>query len=206
MGPSAVWPEVPGYEIESELGKGGMGVVYRARHKKLPRRVALKMIRAGVDASAADLARFETESRAVARLQHPHIVQIYEVGEYNGLPFFAMEFCPGGNLADKLKSNPLPPKEAASLVEQMAQGMNVAHQAGIVHRDLKPANVLMTQDGVLRVADFGLAKKLDEEGQTATGDIMGTPSYMAPEQARGQSARRDRPRTCTPWERSCMSV
>jgi eukaryotic-like serine/threonine-protein kinase len=178
---------VPGYEILRELGRGGMGVVYQARHTKLDRVVALKMILAGGHAGEADLARFKTEAESVARLQHPHIVQIFEVGEHGGLPFFSLEYCPGGSLDKKLNGTPLPPKEAAALVEKLARAMQAAHDKGVVHRDLKPANVLLAGDGEAKITDFGLAKKLDADaGQTRTGAVMGTPSYMAPEQADGK--------------------
>jgi tRNA A-37 threonylcarbamoyl transferase component Bud32 len=179
---------VTGYEILGELGRGGMGVVYKARHVKLGRLVALKMILSGAHAGEGDLARFRMEAEAIARLQHPNIVQIYEIGEQDGRPFLALEFCGGGSLEKKLGGGPLPPKEAARLAETLAQAMHAAHEAGVVHRDLKPANVLLTKDGTLKITDFGLAKKLDEAGQTASGAIMGTPSYMAPEQAGGKSA------------------
>jgi WD40 repeat protein len=176
-----------GYAILGELGRGGMGVVYQARQIALNRIVALKMILAGGHAGADDLARFRTEAEAIARLQHPHIVQIHEVGEYAGLPFFSLEFCPGGNLEKKLAGTPLPPKEAAALLEKLAQAMHAAHTKGVIHRDLKPANVLLAEDGTPKITDFGLAKKLDAIGQTGSGAIMGTPSYMAPEQASGKS-------------------
>jgi tetratricopeptide (TPR) repeat protein len=180
-------PTVPGYEVLAELGRGGMGVVYKARHLALNRVVALKMVLAGGHAGPQELARFRTEAEAVARLQHPHIVQIYEVGEQNGLPYFSLEFCPGGSLAGQLGGKPLPPARAAALVETLARAMHAAHQAGVVHRDLKPANVLLAADGTPKVTDFGLAKKLDESaGPTVSGAIMGTPSYMAPEQAGGR--------------------
>jgi predicted Ser/Thr protein kinase len=175
----------PGYEILGELGRGGMGVVYQARQVNADRLVALKMILAGGHAEPDQRARFRTEAEAIARLQHPHVVQIFEVGEHNGLPFFSMEFCPGGSLDKKLAGTPLPPKEAAALVETLAKAMQAAHEKGVVHRDLKPANVLLVADGTAKVTDFGLAKKLDEVGQTVTGEVMGTPSYMAPEQAGG---------------------
>jgi hypothetical protein len=178
---------VPGYEIERELGRGGMGVVYQARQMKLNRLVALKMILAGGHAGAADLARFQTEAEAIARLRHPNIVQVYEVGEHEGKPFFSLEFCGGGSLEKKLGGTPLPPKEAASLVETLARAMQAAHEQKVIHRDLKPANVLLAEDGTPKITDFGLAKKLDEAGQTQSGAIMGTPSYMAPEQAGGKS-------------------
>jgi WD40 repeat protein len=178
---------VPGYEIIRELGRGGMGVVYQARHLKLNRPVALKMILAGSHAGAADLARFQTEAEAIARLRHPNIVQVYEVGEHEGKPYFSLEFCGGGSLEKKLNGTPLTPKEAAALVETLARAMRAAHEQKVIHRDLKPANVLLAEDGTPKITDFGLAKKLDEAGQTQSGAIMGTPSYMAPEQAGGKS-------------------
>jgi WD40 repeat protein/tRNA A-37 threonylcarbamoyl transferase component Bud32 len=178
---------VPGYEILAELGRGGMGVVYKARQLKANRTVALKMILSGAHAGTEARARFRTEAEAIARLQHPHIVQIHEVGEHEGLPYFSLEFCPGGSLEKKLAGTPLPPKEAVALVEALARGMQAAHERGVIHRDLKPANVLLAEDGTPKVTDFGLAKKLDEAGQTAEGEVMGTPSYMAPEQAGGKS-------------------
>jgi WD40 repeat protein len=181
-------PAVPGYDLLGVLGRGGMGVVYKARQLRLNRLVALKMILAGAHAGERELARFRTEAEAVARLQHPHIVQIYEVGEADGTPYCALEYCDGGSLDKKLRGTPQPSREAARLVETLAGAVHAAHQAGIVHRDLKPANVLLTADGQPKITDFGLAKKLDSAtGQTASGAIMGTPSYMAPEQAGGQS-------------------
>jgi WD40 repeat protein/tRNA A-37 threonylcarbamoyl transferase component Bud32 len=174
---------VPGYDIIRELGRGGMGVVYQARQTKLNRLVALKMILTGSHAGAADLDRFQTEAEAIARLRHPNIVQIYEVGEHEGKPYFSLEFCGGGSLERKLDGTPLPPKEAAVLVETLARAMQAAHEQKVIHRDLKPANVLLAEDGTPKITDFGLAKKLDEAGQTQSGVIMGTPSYMAPEQA-----------------------
>jgi WD40 repeat protein/tRNA A-37 threonylcarbamoyl transferase component Bud32 len=184
-GPGPV--QVPGYEILGELGRGGMGVVYKARQIKLNRLVALKMILAGGHAGEAELTRFRAEAEAIARLQHPHIVQVYEVGEHDGRPFFSLEFCPGGSLAKKLAGTPLPPREAARLVETLARAVQAAHQANVVHRDLNPANVLLAGDGTPKVTDFGLAKQMDQAGQTASNAVMGTPSYMAPEQAGGQS-------------------
>jgi WD40 repeat protein len=184
----AGWPAVPGYEILDVLARGGQGVVYRARHRVLGRLVALKVLLSGGHAGPAELQRFRTEAEAVARLQHPHVVQIYEVGEHDGLPYLALEYLEGGSLAQKLQGTPLPPPETARLVETLARAVGAAHQRGIVHRDLKPANVLLTADSTPKVTDFGLAKKLDAAGPTATGAILGTPSYMAPEQAenRGQ--------------------
>jgi WD40 repeat protein/tRNA A-37 threonylcarbamoyl transferase component Bud32 len=179
---------IPGYEILKELGHGGMGVVYKARQIQLNRLVALKMILAGRHAGRMALTRFRTEAEAIARLHHPNIVQIYEIGECEGLPFFSLEFCGGGSLDTKLAGTPLPPEEAARLVEAVARAMHVAHQAHVLHRDLKPANILLADDGTPKVTDFGLAKKLDEEGQTAANAVLGTPSYMSPEQANGNAA------------------
>jgi serine/threonine-protein kinase len=179
-------PALPGYQVLDVLGRGGMGVVYKARHLVLNRLVALKMVLAGPHASPADVARFRREAAAVARLQHPHIVQIHEIGEHDGLPYFSLEYCGGGSLAAKADGTPLPARQAAELVETLARAVHTAHQAGIVHRDLKPANVLFTADGTAKITDFGLAKTLDDRaGQTVTGAIVGTPSYMAPEQAAG---------------------
>jgi serine/threonine-protein kinase len=178
---------VPGYVVLQELGRGGMGVVYAARQLGLNRTVALKMILSGGQAGAEELTRFRTEAEAAARLQHPNIVQVYEVGEHEGRPFFSLEFCPGGSLAQRLTGAPLGANEAASLAEQLALAVQSAHDAGVLHRDLKPANVLLTEDGTPKVTDFGLAKRLDAgAGQTQSGAVLGTPSYMAPEQAAGR--------------------
>jgi tetratricopeptide (TPR) repeat protein len=178
---------VPGYEIHGVLGRGGMGVVYRARQVSLKRLVALKMVLAGPLAGPAELARFRAEAEAVARLQHPNIVQIHEVGEHQGGPFFSLEYVDGGSLAQKLRGGPLPGRQAAELVETLARAVHHAHQRGVVHRDLKPANVLLLADGTPKVTDFGLAKRLEgDAGQTQSGAVMGTPSYMAPEQAAGK--------------------
>jgi tetratricopeptide (TPR) repeat protein len=178
---------VPGYEILGELGRGGMGVVYKARQFGLGRLVALKMILAGGHSGADDLDRFRLEAQAIARLQHANIVAVHEVGEHDGKPFFSLEFCSGGSLDRKLAGSPLPPTEAARLTELLARAMHAAHRANIIHRDLKPANVLLTEDGTPKITDFGLAKKLDDQGKTQTGAVMGTPSYMAPEQAGGHT-------------------
>jgi hypothetical protein len=164
-----------------------MGVVYHARHLGLKRPVALKVVRAGECAGPPELARFRAEAEAVARLRHPNIVQVYEIGEHDGLPYFSLEFCDGGTLARRLAGGPLPAAAAAGLVETLARAVAAAHRAAVVHRDLKPANVLLTADGTPKVADFGLARRLDEAGMTASGAVMGTPSYMAPEQARGDT-------------------
>jgi len=175
-----------GYVIERELGRGGMGVVYLARDVALDRLCALKMILAGAHAASDDAARFRTEAQAIARLRHPGIVAVYEVGEHDGRPFMALEFCPGGSLDAVLAKHPLPAKAAAALVRSLAEAVQAAHAANVLHRDLKPANVLLAADGQAKITDFGLAKKLDEAGATRTGSIMGTPSYMPPEQAEGR--------------------
>jgi serine/threonine protein kinase len=177
---------IPGYEILSELGRGGMGAVYKARQVALNRVVALKMILSAWHAGASERQRFRTEAEAIGRLQHPNILQVYDLGEHEGMPFLVMEYCSGGSLARRLRETPLPPREAAHLVETLAEAMQVAHQAQIVHRDLKPANVLLAEDGIPKITDFGLAKRLDEVGQTHTGAVVGSPPYMAPEQAQGR--------------------
>ncbi|MGE3806755.1 MAG: protein kinase [Gemmataceae bacterium] len=180
-------PALPGYEVLSELGHGGMGVVYKARHVKLKRLVAIKMVLADAHASAQTLQRFRLEAEAVAKLQHPHVVQIHEIGEHDGRPFFSLEFVDGGSLDMKVAGTPQPPDEAAALLEKLAGAVHAAHAKGIIHRDLKPGNVMLTLDGEPKVTDFGLAKQLDEDsGQTQTGQVMGTASYMSPEQAAGK--------------------
>jgi tetratricopeptide (TPR) repeat protein len=186
---------VPGYEILREMGRGGMGVVYKALQVGLKRPVALKMILAGEFAGAQTRARFQAEAEAVARLRHPHIVQIHDIGEHQGRSYFSLEFCEGGSLDRRLAGTPQPPRLAAQLVEALAGAMDAAHRAGVVHRDLKPANVLLVggpdtplEQCVPKVTDFGLAKTLDSEAaQTRTGSVMGTPPYMAPEQAEGRT-------------------
>jgi WD40 repeat protein/DNA-directed RNA polymerase specialized sigma24 family protein len=190
-------PTVPGHEILRELGRGGMGVVYKARHLRLNRLVALKVLLAGAHAGPEALVRFRAEAEAVARLRHPHIVQIYDIGEHEGLPWFALELCEGGSLAEQARGVPCPPRQAARLVEAVARGV-AAHEQGIVHRDLKPANILLarkeegqgrpTDEFEPRVADFGLAKWAEGGGGlTGTGAVVGTPGYMAPEQACGDN-------------------
>lgn len=174
---------VGAYEILGELGKGGMGIVYKARQPSLRRLVALKMVLGG---GAAEVERLRAEAWAVARLQHPNIVQVYEVGDHQGLPFFSLEYMDGGSLAERIRGKPQPTRQAAALVETLARAMDYAHRQGIVHRDLKPANVLLTTQGMPKIADFGLAKRLGEDGNTRTGAVLGTPSYIAPEQAAGK--------------------
>jgi tetratricopeptide (TPR) repeat protein/tRNA A-37 threonylcarbamoyl transferase component Bud32 len=181
-------PEISGYEILGKLGAGGMGVVYKARQRGLNRLVALKMIIGGTQARADHLARFRIEAEAVARLRHPNILQIYDIGEVDGLPFVALELLEGRDLDDRLEGTPQPGRSGSELVATLARAVHAAHQAGIIHRDLKPTNILFTEDGVPKITDFGLAKRLESDSrQTETGQIMGTPSYMAPEQARGDT-------------------
>jgi DNA-binding beta-propeller fold protein YncE len=178
----AGWPIIPGYEILREVGRGGMGVVYLARQLSCDRQVALKMLLTAPQTGPQEQRhRFRAEAHAVARLQHPGVVQLFEVGENEGRPYLVMEYVAGGSLADRLDGTPLPPQEAA-LVEKLARATHAAHQAEIIHRDLKPANVLLA-GGEPKITDFGLAKRLDVAGQTVSGAIVGTPSYMAPEQA-----------------------
>jgi eukaryotic-like serine/threonine-protein kinase len=208
-------PAPPGYEIIGPLGEGGMGVVYKARQLGLDRLVALKMILGGTRARASDLARFREESRAIAALRHPNIVQIHEVGEFRRQPFFSLEYCAGGTLAHALSGQPQPPQAAAAMTEVLARAIQSAHDKNIVHRDLKPGNVLLAVDSgeqigghstmvgdeptidssnglhnpeqSFKITDFGLAKRVDDDsGRTIDGSVMGTPSYMAPEQARGE--------------------
>jgi len=177
--------EVPGYEVLGELGRGAMGVVYRARQVGLNRVVALKMILAGEYAHPEAVARFLTEAGLAARIQHPNIVPVYVVGSAGGRPYFSLEYVAGGSLADRLRGEPQVPADAARLVETLARAMHHAHLQGVIHRDLKPANVLLAQDGTPKITDFGLARS-DDGGLTVTGAILGTPCYMAPEQAEGR--------------------
>jgi serine/threonine protein kinase/predicted Zn-dependent protease len=216
---AASLPSVPGYEILSELGHGGMGIVYKARHVQLHRVVALKMLALALTDHPERRARFFTEARLVAQLQHPNVVQVYEVGEHEGQPFFAMEFVDGGSLAAHMAGTPQEASVAATITRTLAHALHFAHQRGILHRDLKPANVLIAdcglriadskknapeapavsdtqsairnpQSAIPKISDFGLARRQDEDsGLTRTGDVLGTPSYMAPEQAAGQGKR-----------------
>ena len=207
-GTAQAWPALPGYEILAELGRGGMGIVLKARQLNLNRLVAVKMMLAGADADISERGRFRTEAEVAARLRHPNIVQIYEVGECQGRPFFSMELIEGPNLSDAYGGQPQPPVIAAELVEILARAIHTAHDQGIVHRDLKPGNILLQESGVRdqesstepqvptdaclltpdswipKITDFGLAKRLDDVKQTRHGLVMGTPTHMAPEQAR----------------------
>ena len=179
-------PEIDNYRIDGLLGRGGMGLVYKAFHLRLHRAVAIKMLLSGVYASRGEAARFLREARAIARLRHPHVVQVYDVGECGGQLFYAMEWVEGGSLADRLKGIPQPSKWAAEMTVLLADAVEAAHRAEIIHRDLKPANVLLTKDGSPKVSDFGLARRLDGDDMlTAAGGRIGTPSYMAPEQVSG---------------------
>ena len=195
-------PTISGYEVLSELGRGGMGVVYKARHVKLNRLVALKIVVGGALAGPVELERFRGEAEAVAALQHPNIVQIFEVGEQDGVPYLALELVEGGTLAQKLADNSLPARSAAKLAETLARAVQYAHGRGIIHRDLKPANILLQKEEPVvepvstlatvlssfqpKITDFGLAMRLDSDtGLSQSGQVLGTPAYMAPEQARG---------------------
>jgi hypothetical protein len=179
-------PQIPGYEIVRVVDEGGMGVVYEARQTELGRTVAVKMI-SGMRLGPTQVARFRAEAEASARIQHANFVQIFEVGQVNGRPFFSMEYVDGGSLAEQLRRARPTPRQAAEMVCTLADAIHTAHKVGIVHRDLKPSNVMLTGAGIPKIADFGLAKKLDDDsGHTRTGEILGTPSYMAPEQAAGQ--------------------
>jgi Flp pilus assembly protein TadD len=192
---SSELPTIPGYEILQELGRGGMGVFYKARHFRLNRIVALKMILAADFASAETRERFQREAEAVARLQHANVVQLYEIGEAGRNQFFSLEFIEGQSLANRLQGTPVQPNQAAQLVETLCHAVHYAHERGIVHRDLKPANILLgspretpLEQCVAKIADYGLAKRLDEAAShTQSGAILGTPGYMAPEQAAGKS-------------------
>jgi serine/threonine-protein kinase len=201
-------PQVPGYEVEAVVGRGGVGVVYRARHLRLNRPVALKMLLAGPFAQPEELQRFLREAQAVAGLRHPNIVQVYDSGDLDGRPYFVMELVEGGSLAQRLAGRVLPPRDAARLAEALAEAMHLAHSRNLIHRDLKPGNILLQRKSEVRnpksevgsdfefrisdfapkVTDFGLTRQLDtDSGETRDGVVLGTPSYMAPEQAEGRA-------------------
>jgi WD40 repeat protein len=179
-------PEIPGYAIESEIARGGMGVVYRAWNLRLNRPAAIKMIIGGKYHDPMARVRFMIEAEVVAQLDHPHVVHVHEFGTHENLPFFALEFVGGGTLAAKVsREGKPPPRASAELVLKLAEGIAAAHAKGIIHRDLKPANVLLTEAGEPKIVDFGLAK-MGQSDMTATGEVIGTPSYMSPEQAAGR--------------------
>lgn len=206
----AVFPKISDYEVIEEIGRGGMGVVYKAHDTRLKRTVALKLLLSGAHASPAQFQRFRVEAEAAARLQHANIVQVFEIGEYEQSPFLALEYISGGSLADRFQGRPQPPKWSAALVEQIARAVDYAHQHGVIHRDLKPANVLLAMSEsrcvegeaealqasslpTPKITDFGLAKlsilevAAEASAATRTGDVLGTPGYMSPEQASGKT-------------------
>jgi tRNA A-37 threonylcarbamoyl transferase component Bud32 len=175
------------YELFDVIARGGMGVVYRARQVSLNRVVALKMILAGKLADEADVSRFHAEAEAAAILDHPGIVPIYEIGDHKGQHYFSMGYVDGESLSGRIKDGPLPPREAAAYMLKIAEAVAFAHEHGVIHRDLKPSNVLLDRAGELKVSDFGLAKRVQSDSDlTATGQVLGTPSYMPPEQASGE--------------------
>jgi len=182
------YPSVPGYEVLGELGSGGMGVVYLAYQRGLRRRVALKMIRRAARDDPEQFQRFHTEAEVVARLHHPGIVEIYEIGEYQGYPYFSLELVEGRDLSLEIGGRPMAARRAARIAATLARAMHFAHERGVIHRDLKPANILLTPDGAPKIADFGLAK-LQGEGvdQTRSGTVIGSPCSMSPEQASGKA-------------------
>ena len=186
------------YELLEEIGRGGMGVVYRARQKSLDRIVALKMILRGDDASTSDIARFRAEAESAAQLHHPNIINVYEVGEFEGRPFFSMKLIEGTTLAKRIAEGPVPSRTAAEMLAPICRAIGDAHRRGVLHRDLKPSNILIDNEGRTFVSDFGLAKRLSSSRSddgidaptdinlTLSGAILGTPGYMAPEQAAGR--------------------
>jgi formylglycine-generating enzyme required for sulfatase activity len=186
-GTGSILPAIPGYVMEGELGRGGMGVVYRARQAQLNRPVAIKMILGGKYTDAMAQARFVVEAEVIAAIQHPHVVQVFEFGRHDDEPYFVLEYVGGGSLADRLKAaGPFAPRDAATMVAKLADGIAAAHQKGVVHRDLKPANVLLTEAGEPKITDFGLAK-VGRSDRTVTGMVIGTANYMSPEQAAGKT-------------------
>ncbi len=198
---SAIGTTIGEYELRAELGRGGMGVVYQAYQASLQRTVALKMIPNAAFAAAQDLARLRAEAMAAARLSHPNIVPVYEVGEHNGQPWFSMQFIQGMTLSDRLMKGPMTPRDAVTLLVPIVDAIGAAHRAGVLHRDLKPSNILIATDGTPFVTDFGLAKRVNVEEESRTsfamgsdmakltqsGAILGTPAWMSPEQAAGQT-------------------
>jgi WD40 repeat protein len=205
---SMALPVIAGIEILCELGHGGMGTVYKARQQRLKRLVALKLLRSAVETDPKGRTRFRTEAEATARLQHPNIAQLHEIGEQDGMPYLVMEYVEGGSLGDRLRGKPQPPRQTAELIVPLARAIDYAHEHGVVHRDLKPDNILLQLSGVsqevkpktvygslpatgsytAKITDFGFAKLLEaDSGLSQSGTVIGTPSYMAPEQAEGKS-------------------
>ncbi len=175
------------YQLIEEIGRGGMGVVFRAAQISLDREVAVKMILRGRLASEADLQRFLAEAAATAKLEHPNIVPVYDVGDFDGRPYFSMQCVDGQTLKDRLSDGPIDPREAAEIVSKIARAVEFAHSQGVLHRDLKPSNILIAADGTPMIMDFGLAKQVDtDDGLTRSGMLVGTPAYMSPEQASAQ--------------------
>ncbi|MEK7865766.1 MAG: HEAT repeat domain-containing protein [Planctomycetota bacterium] len=184
--PREIPVHISSYLIDAEIARGGMGVVYKARQKELNRVVAVKMMLGGAMASPEFIKRFHREAKAAARLQHPNIVAVYETGEYQGQPFIAMEYVDGSSLDRETERRPMEPRRAAEMMREVAEAMHLAHREGIIHRDLKPANILLTKEGLAKITDFGLAKEMGQSILSVTGEIVGTPAYMSPEQARGE--------------------
>ncbi len=179
------WPLLPGYEVIEEVGRGGMGVVYKARETRMNRLVALKML--SPHANSRGRTRLRHEADAIAQLQHPYIVQLFDLIDHDNQLCLAMEFVGGGSLAKKIRGQSLPYYEAAEYVRKLADAMDYAHKRNIIHRDLKPSNILLLDDGTPKISDFGLSKRLDDDTSlTQSGTVLGTPDYMAPEQAEGK--------------------
>ena len=187
------------YELIEELGRGGMGVVYKARQVSLGRTVALKMILAGQLASPQEVQRFHTEAEAAAGLDHPNIVPIHEIGEHDGQQYFSMNLVEAGTMRGLVEGHPMPPREAAAMMATIARAVHYAHQRGVLHRDLKPSNILVDKAGRPHVTDFGLAKRVggDDVTMTVSGAVLGSPAFMSPEQAAGETKKSPPRPTCT---------
>ena len=193
------------YELLEEIGRGGQGVVYRARQKSLNRTVALKVIGLGQWATEAHLKRFRREAEAAARLDHPCIVPIHEVGERDGSCYFSMNFVEGGQLDEVVRREPMPIRHAAELIAKLARTVHYAHEHGILHRDIKPGNILLDKKGEPHLTDFGLARLVETESTvTRTMEVLGTPSYMAPEQAVGETTQPHKRHRCLWTWRSAL--
>ncbi|MEO2007306.1 MAG: serine/threonine-protein kinase [Pirellulaceae bacterium] len=177
--------EFADYVLEEEVGRGGMGIVFRARHTSLAREVAVKMILSGTFATKSERERFRAEAEAAARLDHPNIVTVHEVGEHGEIPYFSLRYIAGMTLAERIRMKPMPARDAAEILAKVARAVDCAHQCGVLHRDLKPSNILLDEAGEPYVTDFGLAKRDNDANVTRTGAVIGTPAYMSPEQASG---------------------